>query len=170
MAKPEKIYWDTCAFIGLLNGEVDKKRELEIVYGAARQGNIEIWTSTLSMIECRRLKTEEHSPKPLDQENNIMISDLFKQSFIKPIPMAVDIAENARTLWRDTKGLGKYQDAIHLASAIRWNIKIMHTYDYDDLLHLSEKLRCQNDELLVICYPDNTTDGPLFAKPKQNPT
>lgn len=163
MAKPQKIYWDTCAFIGLLNGEPDKKRELEIVYGAARQGDFEIWTSTLSMVECRRLGTEEHVQKPLNKDNDKKISDLFMQSFIKPIPMAVDIAENARTLWRDTVGLGKYQDAVHLASALRWNIQTMHTYDNDDLLHLSEKLRCQNDALLVICYPDHTTDGPLFA-------
>lgn len=162
MGKPVKLYWDTCAFIGLLNGEDDKKRELEIIYNLAGSGKFELWTSTLSMIECRRLKTEEHSEKPLDSQNEKIISDIFKQPFIKPIPMAVDIAENARVIWRETKGLNKYQDAVHLASALRWNVPIMHTYDRDDLLHLDGKLKCHDGSELNICYPDNTTDGPLF--------
>ena len=169
MAKPVKIYWDTCAFIGLLNGEPDKKRELEIVYGMAKSGKVELWTLTLSMIECRRLKSEEHHEKPLNDENDEKISDIFKQPFIKPIPLASDIAENARTLWRRTVGLGKYQDAVHLASAIRWDVELMHTYDRDDLLHLSEKLNCRNGNLLKVTYPDNTTDGALFEHAKQNP-
>ena len=169
MAKPVKIYWDTCAFIGLLNAESDKKRELEIVYGMARAGKVELWTSTLSMIECRRLKSEQHKAKPLDDENDKKISAIFNQPFIKPIPLASDIAENARGIWRQTAGLGKYQDAVHLASAVRWNVEVMHTYDRDDLLHLSEKLTCRSGNPLKICYPDNTTDGALFEHAKQNP-
>ncbi len=167
LAKPVRIYWDTCAFIGLLNGEPDKKRELEIVYGFARSGKVEIWTSTLSMIECRRLKDEQHAPKPLSEANEAKISDIFKQPFIKPIPLAVDIATNARILFRKTNGLGKYQDAVHLASAARWDIGVVHTYDRDDLLHLSEKVHSQNGHPIKIHYPDNTTDGELFEHAKQ---
>lgn len=169
MPKPLRIYWDTCAFIGLLNAEPDKKRELEIVYAMARSGKAELWTSTLSMIECRRLKSEEHSQKPLDEENEKKIGDIFNQPFIKPIPLASDIAEMGRSVWRKTVGLKKYQDAVHLASAMRWNIEMMHTYDRDDLLHLSEKITCRNGNMLKICYPDNTTDGALFEHAKQNP-
>lgn len=167
MAKATKIYWDTCAWIGLLNGEADKKRELEIVYGNARNGRAELWTSTLSMVECRRVSSEQHSQKPLEYESNEKISSIFRQPFVKPIPMAVDIAENARALWRSTPGLNKWQDAVHLASAIRWSVPVLHTYDRDDLLHLSEKLSCRNGEPLVIDYPDSTTDGPLFGSAKQ---
>lgn len=167
MAKPVRIYWDTCAFIGLLNGEADKQRELEIVYGLARSGKAELWTSTLSMIECRRLKVEQHAAKPLDEHNDMKISDIFNQPFIKPIPLASDIAADARGLWRRTVGLSKYQDAVHIASAVRWNIELMHTYDHEDLLHLSEKLACRNGNPLSICYPDNTTDGALFEHAKQ---
>jgi predicted nucleic acid-binding protein len=170
LAKPRKFYWDTCAFIGLLNGEEDKQRELEIVYGWARDGKAEIWTSTLSMIECRRIEGESSSQKPMSEVNGNKISDIFKQQFIKPIPMAVDIAESGRQLWRQTPGLGKYQDAIHLASALRWSVETMHTYDRDDLLHLSDKFDCRNGNRLKICYPDSSTDGELFEHAKQNPT
>lgn len=167
LGKPVRIYWDTCAFIGLLNGEPDKKRELEIVYGFARTGKVEIWTSTLSMIECRRLKEEQYAQKPLSDGNDAKIGDIFKQPFIKPVPVAVDIATNARVLWRKTDGLNKYQDAVHLASAARWDIRILHTYDRDDLLHLSEKVQSLNGNPIKIHYPDNTTDGELFEYAKQ---
>jgi predicted nucleic acid-binding protein len=164
LAKVFRIYWDTCAWLGFLNGEADKRRELEIVYTNARNGHYELWTSTFSMVETRRLKAEEHDAKPLSPENLKKIIDLFKQPFVKPIPLAVDIADHARDLWRTTKGLGKYQDAIHLASALRWNCDVLHTYDHVDLLHLSMTFACRNGEKLPICYPNETTDGPLFAK------
>lgn len=168
MAKPVLIYWDTCAWIGLLNGESDKKRELGIVYGNARSGKCEIWTSTLSMIECRYVQSEKDQPRPLDDENNKIISRMFRQPFVKPIPMSVDIVEDARGIWRNTKDMGSYQDAIHLSSALRWNVGTMHTYDRIDLLNQTEKFNCQNGQPLTICYPDNTTDGPLFGQTKQN--
>lgn len=164
MAKVVKLYWDSCAWIGLLNGEPDKKRELEIVYGHAKRGHYEIWTSTLAITEVRRLKAEEKDAKPLSAANLKVINDLFRQPFVKPVPMAVDIAEHARELVRTVPGLGKWQDAVHLASALRWNILIFHTYDADDLIHLNLKFRCRNNEPLLITYPDETTEGPLFAK------
>lgn len=159
-----KLYWDSCAWLGLINGEPDKRRELEIVYSHAKQGHYEIWTSTLSVVEVRTLKSETHNSKPLSEENLKIIRDVFRQKFIKTIPLAVDIAENARELFRSTPGLRKWQDAVHLASAIRWNVSTFHTYDQADLLHLNGKIKCRNNDPLLIFYPDETTDGPLFRK------
>ena len=164
MAKVVKLYWDSCAWLGLLNGEPDKKRELEIVYGHAKKGHYELWTSTIAITEVRRLKSEEQDTKPLSDENLKTIRNIFKQPFVKPIPLGVDISEHARELWRTILGLGKWQDAIHLASAIRWDISTFHTYDKDDLIHLSLQHRCRNGTPLLITYPDETTEGPLFAK------
>lgn len=164
MAKPLKLYWDTCAWLGLLNDEPDKSRELKIVYGHARREKYELWTSTLSMVEARRLKVEEHLQKPLDEANEKKISEVFLQPFVKPVPVDLHIAGEARKIWRLTAGLTKYQDAVHLASALRWDIQVMHTYDHDDLLHLSGKFDCRGGTKLTICYPDETTDGPLFSK------
>ena len=164
MAKAVKLYWDSCAWLGLINGEVDKRRELEIVYEHAKQGKYQLWTSTLSVVECRRLATEDKLPKPLSDENEKTINDFFLQPFVMPIPVSLDIAESARKIWRATVGLGKYQDAVHLASALRWDTPVMHTYDREDLLHLDGRFKCKNGETLKICYPDETTDGPLFAK------
>lgn len=168
MAKVIKLYWDSCAWLGLLNGEAAKKRELELVYGFARQGHYEIWTSTLAMVEVRRFNDEVNVQKPLSDEKLKIIRDIFRQPFVKTIPLSFEIAEQARELVRITQGLSKWPDAVHVASALRWNIETMHTYDAEDLLHLSDKLNCKNGQPLKICYPNETTDGPLFnnaAKP-----
>lgn len=168
MAKPIKIYWDSCAWLGLVNGEVNKKRELEIVYGHARQGKYELWTSTLAFVEVNRLRDELSTSKPLTAEKDATIAALFQQVFVKPIPVDVEIANWARQLYRTTPDLKKKNDAVHLVSALKWNIGLMHTYDREDLLHLDNKLACKNGKYLTICYPDETTDGPLFARTKES--
>ncbi|MEI8396341.1 MAG: type II toxin-antitoxin system VapC family toxin [Rhodospirillaceae bacterium] len=165
MAKCIRLYWDSCAWIGFLNGESDKKQELEILYTRASKGDYELWTSTLSLVEVRRIdKFEKYDSKPLSAQHAKTISDLFRQPFVKLIPLTVDIADLARELFRTVGGLQKWQDAIHLASALRWNADVLHTYDYVDLLHLNMRFECRNGEKLRICYPDETADGPLFAK------
>lgn len=120
MAKALPLYWDSCAWLGLLNGEQDKKRELEVVYGHAKAGKYALWTSTLSMVEVRRLADENGNPKPLDPLNNKKIDDLFLQPFIMPIPLDLEIAGDARRLFRETAGLGKYQDAAVNIGAELW--------------------------------------------------
>ena len=152
------------AWLGLLNGELEKKGELKTVYSDARNGRFEIWTSTLSMIECRYIKGEEEQAKPYDESNDNIISELFRQQFIKPVPITVDIAEYARRIWRKTIGLGKFQDALHVASALKWNVETMHTYDKDDLLRFSDKFNCRNGNPLTICYPNDNSKGSLFDR------
>jgi predicted nucleic acid-binding protein len=166
VAKQPKYYWDSCAWLGFLNGEANRKRELEIIYGLAKQGKCEIWTSTLSFVEVRRLENEKDLPRPLSDKNLQTIQNLFRQPFVKPIPLAVDIADRSRQIFRETSGINKWQDAIHLASALRWSVDVLHTYDHDDLLAFSLKFECKNGEKLPICYPDETTDGPLFGHAK----
>lgn len=167
MAKATGYYWDSCAWLGLINGEPGKCRELEIIYNSSKSGNFELWTSALSITEVRRINVEVNAPKPLDQAHLKTINDLFRQPFVKVIPLSQEIAEHARELWRTTDKLGKWQDSIHVASSLRWNIETMHTYDAKDLLHLSNKLKCRNGNLLNICYPKETTDGPLFGQLKK---
>ena len=167
MAQPEKLYWDSCAWIGFANKEPDKKKELLREYKAARDGRYEIWTSSLSLIELRWLVDEKGTPRPYGDENDKKISLLFHQPYIKIITMTVDIVENARQIWRKTPSIGKYADAIHVASALRWNISVMHTYDRQDLLDISKVMKCQNGEPLTICYP-GTDNGPLFEASNEN--
>lgn len=167
MAKLKRFYWDSCAWLGLLNGEDDKKRELEIIYKGAQNGHYELWTSTFSLVEANRYDTEKNRAKPLEPDNLRMIEEFFEQAFIKLIPLDMEIAKSARRLYRETPGLGKKADAVHLASALRWPVNAMHTYDGCDLLHLSGKLVGRSGEALLICTPDEEASGSLFAHAKK---
>lgn len=78
---------------------------------------------------------------------------LAMQPFLKAIPVALDIAEHARELARTTPGLSKRQDAVHLASALRRDAAVFHTYDKADLLHLSEQFPSRNGRPLQSVIP-----------------
>ena len=162
MAGMIKVYWDSCAWIGLLNGEPDKRSALSELYDRARKGKLEIWTSTFTLVEVYRTADESKEPKPLDPLNLRKIEEMYNQPFVKLIQLDREIAELARLLVRTTSGLKKHQDAIHLASAIVWDVETMHTYDRQDLLHLSESLECKGGTRLQICYLDQSISGPLF--------
>ena len=107
MPRAGRVYWDSCAWLGLINGEIDKLRELEIIYDAARRGEYEIWTSTYSMVECNRLRAERNESKPLDSRNIEKIEAFFRQAFIKLVPVDFQIAQRAVQLVRETPGLKK---------------------------------------------------------------
>lgn len=164
LASLTKIYWDSCAWLGLVNGESGRRQELEIVYGQGRNGIIEIWTSTLSIVEANRLDSEVGMAKPIPTDSLATLDNMLFQPFVKLVPVDTDIARRARRLVRETPGLGKKADAIHLASAMRWNVPIFHTYDGNDLLHLDQKLNCDDGSVLTICEPSDPTEGGLFAK------
>lgn len=163
MPKHAPLYWDACAWLGLINGEEGKRHELEIIYNFAKKGNTDIWTSTYTLMEVRRLK-DDSDRKPWPAENLAKIQAFFDQPFVKLIPVDTRIAYDAQRLFRETQGLSKAPDAVHLASALWWSITTMHTYDYDDLIHLSGKFTCRNGKPPNICEPMETTHGPLFAK------
>lgn len=164
MAKAKRVYWDSCAWLGLLNGEPDKRRELEIVYNAARDGAYELWTSTYSQVEVHRYRSEENTARPWSEANTNKIEQFFLQPFIKLVPVDLEIGRHARQIYRETPGLKKRPDAVHLASALRWPVDAMHTYDRPDLLVLSYKFIGRSGSPLLICKPNEESDGPLFGR------
>lgn len=164
MAEPVRIYWDTCAWLALINGEDGRKPDVDAVYSQARNGNVELWTSNIAIVEANRLEAEMQQAKPLPEGSLAVLDAVFFQPFIKLIPVDTDIATRARQLIRETTGLRVKADAIHLASAIRWNIATLHTYDGSDLTHLDGKMSCDDGTTLTICHPkDPFQEGGLFA-------
>lgn len=112
MASPVKIYWDSCAWLALINEEPGRKEDVDAVYTQARQGTIELWSSTLSIIEANRLISEVNVARPLPPDSLVALDDLFFQRFVKLVPVDIDIAIRARKLIRETPGLKKKPDAI----------------------------------------------------------
>jgi predicted nucleic acid-binding protein len=163
MARAKRLYWDSCAWLGLLNGEQHRLRALEAIFTNARDGHYEIWTSTYTLVEVNRYSHENGQRKPLDDSNLEKLRAFFLQPFIKLIPVDEQIATSARKLIRETPGLSKRPDAVHLASAIKWSLEDIHTYDGSDLLHLSGLINNKSGHPIKICVPDEESDGPLFA-------
>ena len=95
-----------------------------------------------------------------------MIEAAFEQDFVKLVPVDAEVAKIARRLLREQQNLKKRPDAIHLASAIKWSIDQLHTYDPNDLLVLDGKLKTKAGGILRITLPDHPPDGPLFVEPK----
>lgn len=166
MAKVDRYYWDACAWLGLLNSESAKHRELEIIWKRAENRECELLTSALSQVEVFKKKCEGEDPKPLSTENDQLIAEMFRQPHVLIAQLDSIIGENARALLRKHPELKKAPDAIHLATALFHDCNAMHTYDSANLLSLSGKLTCRNGKLLEICIPDVSVDGPLFGGPK----
>ena len=163
MAEPLKIYWDSCAWIGLVNAEPDKLPALHAVYSLARRGLVEIWTSTMAVVEVNRLESEMQMPKPIPPESLAKLDDLLFQPFVKLINLDQIVAKRARKVVRETVGLRKKPDAVHLASAIIWNIPLFHTYDNDDLLHLNGSITCIDGTPMEITVARDPFGGGLFG-------
>jgi predicted nucleic acid-binding protein len=166
MAKTPLIYWDACAWLGLLNKEAAKHRELDIMWQRGRRGEVRILTSALSMVEVFKKKCEGLDAKPLTDETEAEIAALFEEDHVVRVQLEPNVATQARKLLREHLELKKAPDAIHLATALWWNCDEMQTYDHDNLIGLSGKIPRRDGLLLTICMPDATTDGPLFAPQK----
>lgn len=172
MADKSKVYWDSCAWLGLLNKESDKLSELEYVWTQAQKGEVEIWTSTISQVEVCKLASEcdqiaikgsAHKKSIMTEDNLLEIENIFNQPFVKRVPLDVEISSRARRLFREVLGLNKVPDAVHLISAIKWDIPTIHTYDSRDLLHLSGKMKTDKGNEIAILEPTEKEPDDLLT-------
>lgn len=168
MADPIRIYWDSCAWIGLINAEPERLPGLRAVYGNARRSLVELWTSTLAIVEVSKLASEKSLKRPIPPDSLAVIDAVLFQPFVKPVNVDQLVAKRARKLAREIDRL-KGPDAVHIASAMIWNIPLFHTYDRDDLLGLNGKLRCDDGSVLEIVEAQDPFDGGLFSERQQNP-
>jgi len=159
-----KYYWDTCVWIGLINQEADKLPLCEHAIAQAEAGEVEIWTSTLSLAEVFKKKVAGAVvgiAEPADQ----VFENFLSQDYVVRVQVDVDVALLARRLLRAYPGLAKPADAIHLATALLNNVDEMHTFDGDNLLGLDGLIQKADGTLLRICHPPAAPDpneGTLF--------
>ncbi len=65
MSEPRKLYWDSSCFICFLNRTETARREIcEDILQNAKQGIVEIWTSTWTIVEVIRPKRRGSAPLP----------------------------------------------------------------------------------------------------------
>lgn len=142
------VYWDANIFHALFNQEAGRDicRKIE---KAAAGGEIDIYTSAVTFVECVWLKRFEINGKihKLSPEHEPIIQAYFDRSYIKTLNCDRPIAEVARKL------LWKFaihpKDAIHVASALSQPIDVMHSYD-DKLLKIPGQ---EGAPAIKICRP-----------------
>ena len=130
MPKP-RYYWDANVFIKLISNlmdaeAVEERRNCELFFRDARDGKVDILTSTLTRVEV--LDTEENLTKPVPQRIRDQVISMFDEPYITSILLDPARSSEARDLRWEYQWL-KTADAVHIASAIYAKVDIMHTYD-----------------------------------------
>jgi predicted nucleic acid-binding protein len=119
----ESIYWDSNAFLGLLNEEPSKVQKCEDVWVAAQKGHYLIVTSTFTAAEVIYIKG---LPK-MDPSKRQRVSAFFRSPHIVQRPVTRMISELAAAIVWDSNV--KPKDSVHLATAGFYKIKTFHTFD-----------------------------------------
>lgn len=90
MTEMRRVYWDTNAWLGLINREPGKVRALEIVYAAAKKGDVEIWASAISFAEVYKMKDDPAAPRSLEEQNKI-IAAVLEQQFVQLVEVNTEL-------------------------------------------------------------------------------
>ncbi len=152
MASSRKVYWDSCAWIGLINEEPDKLDACRYVIDQARNGDVEIWTSAYTLAEVFKRKCEDVQ-KGIAEDKDIVFEDFLDQDYIVYAQVDADVGKLARRLLRRYSELKKPPDAVHLATAIIHNLDEFHTFDSENLLVLNGRISRLDRKILNICVP-----------------
>ena len=163
MADPLKVYWDACVWIGLINGEVGKVDRCEHLIELAKKGDVQLWTSTITLAEVYKKKCE-NGIVALDEARDADFENYLLSNFVYLVQLDQAIGTLARRLLRKHPGLKKPNDALHLATAALNNVAELHTFDDDNLIPLDGKVARRDGEFLKICEPPVPTNVqiPLF--------
>ncbi len=163
MANPAKnVYWDTCAWLGLINEEAGKVDRCRYVMAEARARNIQVWTSTFTLAEVFK-KNCGAGPDGIPVAADADFENYIQQEFLTLVQVDFDIGVLARHLLRTHPELKKPADAIHLACAALNNVDELHTFDGKNLIPLSGKVKREDGVSLIICLPPEDLVGTLFS-------
>jgi predicted nucleic acid-binding protein len=124
MADERRVYVETCCFIDLVKVKLGKPTEadretdvwfLKRLLEANRDGEVHLFTSTLTIAECRHVGDNDISEEVKSQFNRLLMSG----QYVRLVQMTPFIASDARDLhWvHGITGI-RGADAIHIASAI----------------------------------------------------
>jgi predicted nucleic acid-binding protein len=164
LADLKKIYWDSCVWLRLINGE-SKSGRCEYLIECAKRGEVEIWTSSLTLAEVYKA-TCGTDKIALDAGHDIAFENYIEQDFVQEVQLDHDIGVLARRLCRAHEQLKKPNDGIHLATAVLWNLDEFHTFDRDDLLRLNGSVKKQNGSNILICEPPEPPKPKVAELPK----
>ncbi len=146
---PERIYWDSDAFLAWLQQETGKVDLCAGTIARAKAGEVVIITSTLTLAEVLWMR---NNPM-IAQDKAATVRKFFRHSYFRMRNVTRAIAESAQELvWNHSI---KPKDAIHVATALDAKVPTLETFDAD-LLKKSGRIGTSN---LVIRRPIAPTQG-----------
>lgn len=121
----ERRYWDSDSFLGFLNEEEGKVELCAPVLRRAEEGQLQIVTSALTMVEVLWMKDRQRIP----HEQARVVHDFFERECFVMVNLDRTIAEKAReVVWNH--GI-KPKDAVHVATALDQELEVLETFDID---------------------------------------
>jgi predicted nucleic acid-binding protein len=139
---PKRICWETSCFSARFNEEAGRVEVCKAILEAAKKGDVELYTSFITVCEWAKIKGEYAS------EAEDTIAEFLRNPYIRLVAIDWSISRITRDLVR--RHNLDVRDAIHLATAIRLKVDVLHTYDKDHLIPLNGKIPEVN---VVICEP-----------------
>jgi predicted nucleic acid-binding protein len=132
LSRGQTAYWDANVFLSYINGEPSRLPTIDTLLQQSSNGDFTVVTSTISLTEVAFAEMEKLGGA-LDEAVEQRIDALFAdRSVVSLIEFHEGVARDARRLMRRAmvQGLSlKPPDAIHLASALRLGVDMLHTYD-----------------------------------------
>jgi len=129
-----KVYWESSPFVATLWNETGRAHICQAVLQSARNGEIELYTSMLTLVEVFKVPDS-----PQEEVAEQVLTDFFRNRWIRKVEVDWFVAQEARSLQRRFPRLDG-RDATHLATAVYLEVGTMHTYDRDDLLRLNGQI------------------------------
>jgi predicted nucleic acid-binding protein len=155
----ERIYWDSCVFIDLLQKSEGRIDILEEYITRAQSGDLEIVTSDFTLCEVATLR-ELGLP---DEEVEQKIVDFFENEYLLMRSLDRRVAAKSREIMRAVSGI-KGKDAIHLATAALSSVSAFHTYD-DPVLKKASALQMTGKLLDKDGNPLRIIEPPYLGPP-----
>jgi predicted nucleic acid-binding protein len=131
-SKVDKIYWDSTAFICFLKRtEGERRRVCEDVLYHARDGSVQLFTSTFTLAEVIRPQIlDSVGTRLISPEEIAEIQGMFQWPWIKKVDLDQRVARKAVDIERDY-GLGT-ADSIHVASALIARADVLQHWERKD--------------------------------------
>ena len=152
MGEIKKIYWDACIWIGLIKQEAERFDICSAYIELAKQGKVEIWTSSLTLAEVYKTRCDGEYETILSSQD-VPFEDYIEQEFIREVNLTHEIGTAARRLLRKFSKIKKPTDGVHVATAAMFDVDEFHTYDGDNLLPCDGLIETSGGRFLKICIP-----------------
>jgi predicted nucleic acid-binding protein len=148
---PERLYWDSDAFLGWLQNEPGKEHLCRATFERAGRGEVILVTSALTIAEVLWTK---NAPR-ISKDKAELVRRFFRRSYIRIRNVSRAISESAQGLVWDHNIMPK--DAIHVATAIEAKVMALETFDKD----LIRKSKTVGSPPLLIRPPQPSRQGTL---------